>query len=159
MPVHGKGFLLAILWLASAPSPGQVYKWTDEQGRVHYGASPPPGRTAQPLAHPAEGGAAAQPRSGVSGSVPATSLPAPTPAEVERRRRAIENMDRDDEERQRAALRDSPEGKRACAMMQARVRDAESGILRGQTGERRLTAEEREQVLPALRNEYDKSCR
>ena len=81
------------------------------------------------------------------------------PEEVERRRRIIEQKDRDDEEKQRAALRDSPNGKLACAMLQAQIYDAESGLLRGRQGERRLTAEEQTQVLPALRQQYEKACR
>ena len=104
-------------------------------------------------------GSAAQPQTGHSASIPATNLPKASPEEIERRRRIVEQMDREREEKERTALRDSPDGKRACAMLQSTIRDAESGVIRGQGEDRRLTPAEQSQVLPAMRQQYDKACR
>jgi predicted secreted Zn-dependent protease len=40
---------LLVLWLA-AEAAGQVHKWVDKDGRVHYGAHPPPDAKAKPVA-------------------------------------------------------------------------------------------------------------
>jgi hypothetical protein len=99
------------------------------------------------------------PQSGRSGSIPASSLPTLPPEEAERRRRIIEQMDREDEEKQRTALRDSPNGKQACAMLQGRIRDAESGVVRGGEEQTRLTAQQQTQIIAALRQQYEQACR
>jgi glutaredoxin len=44
-----------LLLLASLPAAAQVYKWTDAQGTVHYGDSPPPQRAASRLNAPSPG--------------------------------------------------------------------------------------------------------
>jgi hypothetical protein len=44
--------LLAFSWSATA----QVYKWTDENGKVHYGDRPQGGKPATAIAAPASGG-------------------------------------------------------------------------------------------------------
>lgn len=52
-----KRALLALLFVAW-PAWGQLYKWVDEKGRVHYGEKPPAGAKAAPLrgeASPAQG--------------------------------------------------------------------------------------------------------
>ena len=109
---------------------------------------------------PAVSGSMAQPGTvAPSVSLPASSLPKASAEEVERRRRIVEQMDRERDEKERAALRDSPDGQRYCAMMRTQISDAESGVLRGQSSERRLTAEEQRQILPALRDAYEKACR
>ncbi len=40
------GALLALGLLASTANAQGIYRWTDEDGRVHFGNSPPPGRDA-----------------------------------------------------------------------------------------------------------------
>ncbi len=47
--------LCAVTTLLVLSVPGvraEMYKWTDEQGQVHYSQSPPPGRPAQTIAPP-----------------------------------------------------------------------------------------------------------
>ncbi len=152
--------MLLTLCLATTVANGQIYKWTDEQGHVHYGDKPPAGQTARQVVAPSPSpGAAAQPKAGRSGAIPAPDLPKLPPEEAERRRRIVEQMDREDEEKQRAALRDSPDGRRACGMLQTQIWDAEAGVLRGRQGQRKLTVAEQSQILRALRQEYDKACR
>jgi|SRR5262245_42888371 len=34
--------IAAALWIACSDAPGQVYRWVDDQGRVHYTQTPPP---------------------------------------------------------------------------------------------------------------------
>tara|TARA_Y100001001_G_scaffold151319_1_gene162808 strand:- start:6616 stop:7071 length:456 start_codon:yes stop_codon:yes gene_type:complete len=36
--------LIPLLLILSFPVSGQVYKWTDENGNVHFGSQPPPGQ-------------------------------------------------------------------------------------------------------------------
>jgi glutaredoxin len=57
------GLLLLAALPAHFPAAAQVYKWTDAQGTVHYGDTPPPQRAASRLATPSsgEGQAAALP--------------------------------------------------------------------------------------------------
>jgi Domain of unknown function (DUF4124) len=40
--------LALALWVASVPA-AEVFRWTDAQGRTHYGSQPPPGVQAQPV--------------------------------------------------------------------------------------------------------------
>jgi hypothetical protein len=121
---------------------------------------PPAGAAAQRVAVPVEPGSAAQARrAGRSASIPAASLPTTPPEEVERQRRLSEQRDREAEEKRRTAMRDSPEGKHFCAMMQARLRDAEGGVVRGRQEDRTLSPQEKAVVVSALRREYEKVCR
>ena len=108
---------------------------------------------------PVPSGSMAVPGNGTTGSIPLSNLPKASPEELEHRRRVIEQMDRERDEKERTALRDSPEGQWYCAMMRTQISDAESGVLRGQSGERRLTPDEQRQVVPTLRGEYEKACR
>jgi hypothetical protein len=39
--------LVLIVLLAVGNVEAQIYRWTDEQGRVHYGSQPPPGQKAE----------------------------------------------------------------------------------------------------------------
>lgn len=137
--------LLALL-LISASARGQ-----------YPGTNPPESQPAQ--AGALQPGSAGAPRGGGSGSIPASSLPKTPPEEIERRRRIIEQMDRDDAEKERAALRDSADGKRLCAMLDAQIRDAESGVVRGERGDRTLSPEEKVRLLPVLHAQYQNSCR
>ncbi|MGH8582961.1 MAG: DUF4124 domain-containing protein [Gammaproteobacteria bacterium] len=46
-------YAVTTLWVLSVACVGaETYKWTDEQGQVHYSQSPPPGRPAQTIAPP-----------------------------------------------------------------------------------------------------------
>jgi hypothetical protein len=39
--------ILIMLTLIAAPAFGEVYKWTDANGSVHFGSQPPPGEQEQ----------------------------------------------------------------------------------------------------------------
>jgi hypothetical protein len=47
------GLVALILALAAPAALAQVFKWVDENGRVHYGEKPPPGTKANALKPPA----------------------------------------------------------------------------------------------------------
>jgi len=52
-------WLAALIAAAPFPAPAEIYRWVDEQGRVHYTQTPPPDRpaaTVRPAAPPAGGG-------------------------------------------------------------------------------------------------------
>lgn len=152
-------FVLLILGLAAPVVNAQIYKWTDEQGHVHYGERPPAGQATTQIAAPPSAGSAAQSQSGGIGRIPLSNLPTLPPEEAERRRRIVEQMDAEREAKERAAFRDSDQGRLACGMLQAQLRDAESGVLRGHQGETRLTPAQQSQIVPALREQYERSCR
>ncbi|HVY04747.1 MAG TPA: glutaredoxin domain-containing protein [Burkholderiales bacterium] len=40
---------LVALFVVTAPSVADMYKWTDESGKIHYSDSPPPGQKAKKL--------------------------------------------------------------------------------------------------------------
>jgi hypothetical protein len=82
-----------LLLFAASLAHGQIYRWTDEQGRARYGERPPPGAKARLVAPPSQGAAPAERPAG-------RSLDA---QETDFRRRQIER--REAEERQAAATR------------------------------------------------------
>jgi glutaredoxin len=47
--MRGLASCLSLLVAAAAPLSADMYKWTDENGKVHYSDSPPPGKKAKKL--------------------------------------------------------------------------------------------------------------
>ena len=153
-------FLFLVLTLAAATVGAQVYRWTDENGKVHYGDKPPAGKPSTTLAKPP----------GVSGSASITTegtireapLPKPTPADLEHERRVQEYVRKSDEERrtmERAAFRSSPAGVYHCQELDQSISDAQQGFVRGRSYAQQLDAEQQKEVLAALTARRDQLCR
>lgn len=85
--------------MAGGSAAAQIYRWTDEQGRVHYGSQPPPGQKADEVKQPESGGTSSQ--------------------DVQRRQReASERADRDRQELERH---------NQCQEFDRRLQQAQSG--------------------------------
>lgn len=125
--------------LLCLPVHAEVYKWTDENGRVHFGDDPG-GRKAEVLAAPA-----------------ATSPPAPAgPAagdNRERQRRLLEVMQAEREERERAERAKAAERARKCRLLTTTLKNAEGKVLYDTSGgqQRFLTPEQTKQYIDDLR--------
>ena len=117
--------------MVAGSAASQVYRWTDDKGRTHYGAEPPPGANAQAL-------------SGKAALIPAPKH-APTEAEL-RRQREAEAESRQRDERERAALMRKPEVQAYCAKIAEQLR-----AMRAQHPEKR-------QQLDEADAEYRKMC-
>lgn len=120
-------FLLAA-GLGAGLAGAQQYKWTDRNGRVQYGDSPPPGVQATPLRVPS--GAAAPtpaPAAKKDDGKPAAKAGPPTPAEQEAefRRRQIEAQK--EQEKLAQASREAAVRKDNCERAQEYLRTLESG--------------------------------
>lgn len=50
--------LIPLLLILSFPASGQVYKWTDENGNVHFGSQPPPGQNQEVKIRDSQSGSA-----------------------------------------------------------------------------------------------------
>lgn len=134
--VFAAGVVLALL---ATSANGQIYRWTDEDGNVHFGDAPPSARTER-----------VEPK-----TAPLDS------AEVQRRRletqRQIREFERQDREaarqrelerRQRALSErfdeiDSRSDERMCQLYQDRIEDARSEMRRGYSAQRGRVLRER----------------
>lgn len=143
--------LALLLLVASATAQGEIYKWTDASGRVHFGDS------AAGAGKPAE---AVTPRSatGTPATTPATA-PADGEAAQDRRRRLLETFQREAAEREAASRRDAEEKSRQAQECQ-RLRDALSGMegrvayTRGADGEPRYLDDQQRQAYVDKANAY-----
>lgn len=121
--------LLAAMSLAGAAL-AQQYKWVDQDGKVRYGDSPPPGVKATPL-RPPPPPASPPPSSGKAGAVAKDAKAAPkgplTPAEQEAdyRRRQIEAQKA--QEKDQKAAQEAQAKRDNCARAQEQLRLIESG--------------------------------
>lgn len=113
----GKAWMIGLLLLLALPVKAQVYKWVDEQGRVHYGDKP----------H----GIEAQ-------SVPVRPAPTTGPSAEppqdrdEAQRRLLHDLEQDRLEREEARERKTQEQarrERNCALARDRLRRLESAGL------------------------------
>jgi hypothetical protein len=109
-----KAFLVAALLAFAAAASAQQYKWTDPNGRVQYGDSPPPGVNATLL----------RPSSAASEPAKAESL---TPAEQEARFRMRQLRAEKEREKQAHAAQEAEVKKENCARAQEYLRTLESG--------------------------------
>lgn len=142
--------LLLVVWTASASAAG-VYKWVDEQGRVHYGERPPARTQAQEIAVK-------------------QAPPPPMPAEDEAARR--DNQQRllrafeEEREQKKAQKQKSQEEEakreRQCAVARDRVRRYETAArvydLDEQGNRRILSDEERAVTEQRARQEVARWC-
>ncbi len=147
-------FALRVLIIVSlaAPAAGTgVYKWTDEQGRVHFGDRP-------------QSEAASEVKIRVE---PQSSPPAATEAERARHRRRLLEIYQEDRDAKKEAARKQKEerAKRAAECGKARNKLAQfdrAGSLyrKGPDGERRyLSLEERDRYIAGLREKVSRLCR
>ncbi len=147
-------FLVRALIICSlaAPAAGAgVYRWVDDQGRVHFGDRP-------------QSDAASEVKIRVE---PQSSPPAASEAERARHRRRLLEMYQEDRDAKKEAARKQKEerAKRVAECSEARVKLAQfssAGSLynRGPDGERRyLSFEERDRYIAGLREEVSRLCR
>jgi hypothetical protein len=144
-----KLLLLLLVWTTSASAAG-VYKWVDEQGRVHYGERPPARAQAQ--------------------EIEVRQAPPPLPAEDEAARR--DNQQRllrafeEEREQKKAQKQKSQEEEakreRQCAVARDRVRRYETVArvydLDNQGNRRILSDEERAATEAQARQEVARWC-
>lgn len=141
--------MLLCLLPATGAISADVYKWTDEAGRVHYGDKPPD-----------------------SNALPVEIRESP-PVERDRekrrqkRDRLLEIFDEDRRrkmEKEEAARREKDKRARACAKARERLRKVvDAGFLYEKTGDpknpRILTEDERQAETDRLRKQVGKWCR
>jgi len=143
--------LLILLALPSAPVVAEVYKWTDEAGRVHYGERLPP-EGAQRMALPEDG--------------PSAAAPAADDAQRRaRQQRLLESFSYERERKKQQQARTAEEArKRALACEQLRrswrrLNFPAPVYFRQEDGERRyLDDSERAAELDRLRPAYRQAC-
>lgn len=134
--VFAAGVVLALL---ATSANGQMYRWTDEDGNVHFGDAPPSAGTerVQPRVAPADPADAQQRR-----------------LETQRLMRDFERQDREaarqrEAERRQRALRerfdeiDSRSDERMCQLYQDRIEDARNEMRRGYSAHRGRVLRER----------------
>ena len=139
-----KRALLALLFVAW-PAWGQLYKWVDEKGRVHYGEKPPAGAKAAPL----RGEAA-----------PAQGKPRP-PEDLSRREgefRERQNQQRMQEDRE---VREATANQANCENARAQLENTERfQLYRRERGEKVYYSEaERAREIERLRGLTARYCR
>jgi hypothetical protein len=129
--VGAKPICLAMLMLFFASGAGaQMYKWLDENGKVRYGDTPPPGAKISPVKAPQSGAATPAP---AAGAKDAKSRPL-TAAEQElafRKRQADAGKSA---EKAEAELRASAQRSEACERTREYLRTLESGQRIARTG-------------------------
>ncbi len=163
MPVKRTGpivmaVLLLLLWQTAQSG---VYRWTDENGKVHFGDRPPQEQETEQVAVPTGGS-----QGGAQEGAEEESSPAPSNAErQETRQRLLDQYARErDEKRQAAEQKKKEQAQRQqnCILAKDNLRGLEEhgriyNLL--PNGERYyLTAEEREQTLAKARAEVKRWC-
>jgi hypothetical protein len=111
-------------WLLAIPALGELYKWTDAQGEVHYSDQPPPPDVKQPLT--------VKPRSPAAPTAApeAAGTPAAAPKSVaeqnaEFNRRRVEAAEREAAEKK--AAQEAAEKKKNCDQAKAQLARIQSG--------------------------------
>lgn len=125
-----RALVLIVLLTASAIAAAQIYRWTDEQGRVHYGSQPPPGQKAESVKQQPSGSA--------------------TPQDMQQRQR--EAFDRADRERQEL------ERYNQCQDFDRKLQQAQSGGDPGYYG-RPMNEEERQAIVRQMLAMREHVCR
>ena len=125
-----RALVLFILLAATATARAQIYRWTDEQGKVHYGSQPPPGQKAD--------------------SVKQQSTGNPTSPDMQRRQR--EATDRADRERQELDRYNQ------CQEFDRRIQQAQGGGDPGYYG-RPMSDEERQAMVRYMLAMREQACR
>jgi uncharacterized protein DUF4124 len=114
-----KALLFAVGLAFAATALAQQYKWVDQDGKVRYGDTPPPGAQATPLKPPVSAPAAPAPAAKKDGGTPELS------PEAAFRKRQQERQEKDEKS---AKERADAETKRVnCEQSQASLRTLQSG--------------------------------
>lgn len=142
-----------LLLLLCLPVHAEIYKWTDESGRLHFGDKPT-GKKVEMLEAPAAPAAVATP-----------SASAPDAAAIrERQRRLLEVMQAERDARERALREEQAEkakNERQCRRVATTLKNAEGRVLyqTSDAGEdRQLTPEQTQQYLDGLRGALKEHC-
>ncbi|HEX7250624.1 MAG TPA: DUF4124 domain-containing protein [Burkholderiales bacterium] len=154
--------ICAISLAVAAGAAAQAYRWVDQDGKVRYGDTPPPGVKATPLRLPQGGGASVAPAAGDAASKSAPKGPL-TPAEQEKEYRkrqadAQKSAAKADQEQKDAQARADN-----CNRAQAALRTLESGqrvMTTDAQGERYyLNEEEIARQTAVARQQVSDSCK
>jgi molecular chaperone GrpE (heat shock protein) len=141
-------FVFLIMPLAAI---AQMFKWTDEQGKVHYSDKPPAGKTEVKKVAPAA----------LPATDPATARQALAEREMEARKKQKETKEAADKAEKAKA--ESEERKENCSRAKADLESIESGLNRftvDAKGERvALEGAVREQELARARKSVDSWCK
>jgi hypothetical protein len=110
--------------LTTLPALGELYKWTDAQGIVHYSDQPPPPNVKQPVTvkprSPAAPTAAPE-----AADAPAAGPKTPVEQDAEFNRRRVEAAEKDAEEKKVA--KEAAEKKKNCELAKAQLARVQSG--------------------------------
>ncbi|WP_252274569.1 DUF4124 domain-containing protein [Pseudomonas subflava] len=132
-----------LLALSTGASAGQIYKWVDDQGKVHFGSQPP------------EGQAAATVNPNISQPKAPPQKPVATPTEGDKKQDALDEKVRQDVAKQEAERKKFCETTRtnlAQLRNNPRVRVEENGEMR------RLTEEERQARITESEKAIVENC-
>lgn len=151
-PLAMNALRTAFLLLLCLPAHAEIYKWTDENGRLHFGDKPT-GKKAEMLEAPAAPAAA----------TPSASSPDAAAAR-ERQRRLLEVMQAERDARERAQRKEQAEKAekdRQCRRVAKTLKNSEGRVLyqTNDAGEdRNLTPEQTQQYLDGLRAALQEHC-
>jgi hypothetical protein len=152
-------FAMSLAFAASAAA--QAYRWVDQDGKVRYGDTPPPGVKATPLRLPQGGGASVAPAAGDAAAKDAKKGPL-TPAEQEKEFRKRQADAQKAREKEDQAQRDAQAKQENCARARETLVGLESGqrIARiGADGERYYPDDaQREAELAKARQSVSSWC-
>ncbi|MCG8494853.1 MAG: DUF4124 domain-containing protein [Enterobacterales bacterium] len=142
---------LILVCLTTSHAWSQVYKWVDENGKVHFGDQPPNKEKAETIDLPEQ---------------PVSEVPTVTDAERrERQKRLVKALEEERLEKQKAKEeKKKKEAKRKtyCAQLKARVKDSEriGRFYRyDENGEREYISDEQADAFrKSLKDEYQSRC-
>jgi hypothetical protein len=117
-----KAIILTVTWLFAAAAWAQSYKWVDQDGKVRYGDTPPPGVNATRLKPPPRG-SAPEPASEPTAAAKKDAKPL-TPEEAFRKRQEEAAKDRD---KQAQAEQQAQAKRQNCTQAQEALRSLETG--------------------------------
>lgn len=146
MSLVARTLALALL-LAAAAAHAQIYRWTDEQGRVHYGQSPPPGAKASP----------------VDSRVPPASGPAQPAPDLSQQEREFQQRRIEREQKAAAEQKTAAQAKQRCDRERERLAGMRSArrIVAGvdEKGERRYMSDgERNEAIASQEAAVARAC-
>jgi hypothetical protein len=121
-------YLTLALCLVALPATAELYKWTDESGKVHYSDQPPPAsvKKAETIKAPKPVVAAPPPAAGTSGAKPAATGPkTAAEQEMEFRKRRLEAAEAEAKAQKDAQV--AADKKRTCDQATAQVTALEKG--------------------------------
>ena len=115
---------LACGCLLALPALGELYKWTDAQGKVHYSDQPPPPEVKQPITVKPRSPAAATAAPDAAGT-PKAAPKSVVEQDAEFNRRRVEAAEREAAEKK--AAKEAAEKKKNCEQAKAQLARVQSG--------------------------------